>query len=104
MQQEGIPPDSLNFVQVLNALANLQAHEEGRHVHKQVTQSDWESNVCVGSSLVDNVCQMWEYGGGLESIPQNAYMQYYLLECHHSRICEVWARAQGIASLLTNAT
>jgi pentatricopeptide repeat protein len=53
MQQEGIPPDNLTFVQVLNARANLQAHEEGRQVHKQVTQSGWESNVCVGSSLVD---------------------------------------------------
>jgi pentatricopeptide repeat protein len=53
MQQEGIPPDSLTFVQVLNARANLQAHEEGRQVHKQVSQSGWESNVCVGSSLVD---------------------------------------------------
>jgi pentatricopeptide repeat protein len=53
MQQEGIPPDSLTFVQVLNAHANLQAHEEGRQVHKQVTPSGWESNVCVGSSLVD---------------------------------------------------
>jgi pentatricopeptide repeat protein len=53
MQQEGIPPDSLTFVHVLNARAKLQALEEGRQVHKQVTQSGWESNVCVGSSLVD---------------------------------------------------
>ncbi|KAH9542696.1 hypothetical protein CY35_13G021300 [Sphagnum magellanicum] len=29
------------------------AHEEGRGIHTQVTQSGWESNVHVGSSLVD---------------------------------------------------
>jgi hypothetical protein len=38
---------------LLNARASLVAIEEGRCVHKQITQSGWDSDVFVGSSLVD---------------------------------------------------
>jgi len=53
MQQEGIIPDTFTFVRVLNACAGLQALEEGRRIHTWIIQSCCESNVFVGSSLVD---------------------------------------------------
>ncbi|KAH9564308.1 hypothetical protein CY35_04G018600 [Sphagnum magellanicum] len=54
MQQEGVLPDSVTFVGVLNACASLVALEgQGRCAHEQIIQSRWHSDVCVGSSLVD---------------------------------------------------
>jgi pentatricopeptide repeat protein len=53
MQQEGVQPDSVTFVGVLNACASMVAIEEGRCVHQQIIQSGLESDVFVGSSLVD---------------------------------------------------
>ncbi|CAM6004795.1 unnamed protein product [Sphagnum balticum] len=52
MQQEGTCPDKFTFVQVLNACANLQALEDGRHAHEQTIQSGCVSDIFVGSSLV----------------------------------------------------
>ncbi len=53
MQQEGMQPNSVTFVGVLNACASVVALEEGRYVHQQIIQSSCESEVSVGSSLVD---------------------------------------------------
>ncbi|CAM5999821.1 unnamed protein product [Sphagnum balticum] len=53
MQQEGVQPESVTFVGVLNACVSILALEEGRCVHQQIMQSGLESNVFVGSSLVD---------------------------------------------------
>jgi pentatricopeptide repeat protein len=53
MQQEGVRPDPVNFVAVLNACASVAALEEGRYVHKQIIQSGFESDFFVGSGLID---------------------------------------------------
>jgi pentatricopeptide repeat protein len=53
MQQEGVQPNSVTFLGVLNACASVIALEEGRCVHQQIIQSGLESDVFVGSSLVD---------------------------------------------------
>jgi hypothetical protein len=54
MQQEGVQPDSVTFVQVLKASAsNMVAIEEGRCVHQDIIQSGLESDVFVGSSFVN---------------------------------------------------
>jgi pentatricopeptide repeat protein len=53
MQQEGVQPGFVTFVGVLKACASVVAIEEGRCVHQQIIQSGLESNVFVGSSLVD---------------------------------------------------
>ncbi len=46
-------PHSFTFVGVLNACATMIVLEEGRCVHHHIVQSGLESNVFVGSSLVD---------------------------------------------------
>jgi pentatricopeptide repeat protein len=53
IQQEGVQPDSVTFVGVLNACASIIALEEGRCVHHQIIQSGLESDVFVGNSLLD---------------------------------------------------
>ncbi len=53
MNKEGVQPDSVTFVGVLNACASIVALEEGRCAHQQIIESGWDSNVFVGNSLVD---------------------------------------------------
>ncbi|CAK9230585.1 unnamed protein product [Sphagnum troendelagicum] len=63
MQQEGIKPAPNTFVGVLNACASEVALEEGRHAHEQIIQSGFESDVFVGSSLINmyTKCGSMEY-------------------------------------------
>ncbi len=53
MQLEGLEPDPVTFVRVLNACASVAALEEGRCVEEQIIQSCCEYDVFVGYSLVD---------------------------------------------------
>ncbi|KAH8954826.1 hypothetical protein BDL97_08G101800 [Sphagnum fallax] len=53
MQQEGMQPDSVTFVGVLNACASVVAIEEGRCAHQQIIQSGLQSDVFVCNNLVD---------------------------------------------------
>ncbi|CAM6030174.1 unnamed protein product [Sphagnum balticum] len=53
MQLEGVQPNPVTFVGVLNACASVVALEEGRNAHEQIIQSGFESDAFVGSSLVD---------------------------------------------------
>ncbi|CAM6061129.1 unnamed protein product [Sphagnum tenellum] len=53
MQWEGVSPNSVTFVGVLNACASVVALEEGRCAHEQIIERGWDSDVFVGSSLVD---------------------------------------------------
>ncbi|CAK9200416.1 unnamed protein product [Sphagnum troendelagicum] len=53
MQQENVRPNSVTFVGVLNACASIVALEEGRCAHEQIIKCEWDSDVFVGSSLVD---------------------------------------------------
>jgi pentatricopeptide repeat protein len=53
MKQEGVDPNSVTFVGMLNACASVFALEEGRCVHQEVIQSGLELDVFVRSSLVD---------------------------------------------------
>jgi pentatricopeptide repeat protein len=53
MQQEGVQPNSVTFMGVLNACASMIVLEEGRCVHQHIIGWGWNSDVFVGSSLVD---------------------------------------------------
>jgi len=52
MQQEGVLPNSVTFVGVVNACASLVVLEEGRRPHEQIIQSGWDSDVKVGNCLI----------------------------------------------------
>jgi pentatricopeptide repeat protein len=62
MQQEGVRPDAVTFVGVLNACTSVVALEEGKLAHEQIIGSGWDSDLFVGSSLVD----MYAKCGSLE--------------------------------------
>ncbi|CAK9263310.1 unnamed protein product [Sphagnum jensenii] len=53
MQQKGVQPTPATLIGVLNACASMFALQEGRCTHEQIIESGWESDVFVGSSLVD---------------------------------------------------
>jgi pentatricopeptide repeat protein len=53
MEQEGVWPNAVTFMAVLNACANVVSLQEGRCVHEKVIQSGCESDILVGTSLVD---------------------------------------------------
>jgi hypothetical protein len=53
MQQEEVQLDPVTFLGVLNPCANVVALEEGRCAHEQIIQSGCDSDIFMGSSLVD---------------------------------------------------
>ncbi len=53
MQWEGVEPDAVTFVGVLNACASVGALDEGRQIEEQVMQLGFEYEDFVGSSLID---------------------------------------------------
>jgi hypothetical protein len=72
----------VTFVGILNACASVAAlEEEGAHAHQHIIESGWESDVFVGSSLIEimpngGACRM------LGSFQQDALLQCGLLECN----------------------
>ncbi len=53
MQQEGVELDPITLVGVLNACASVVALDEAMHAHELIMQRGWDSDVFLGSSLVD---------------------------------------------------
>jgi pentatricopeptide repeat protein len=53
MQWEGVEPEPMTFVEVLNSCTSVAALEEGRHAQEQIIQRGCESDVFMASSLVD---------------------------------------------------
>ncbi|XP_057855784.1 pentatricopeptide repeat-containing protein At3g29230 [Cryptomeria japonica] len=53
MQGNGIQPDHFTFASVLPVCANLKAIEEGKQMHGHIIRRGFQSEVFVGSALVD---------------------------------------------------
>jgi pentatricopeptide repeat protein len=53
MQQEGMEPNPITFVGLLNMCASVAALEKGRHIHKQIIQFGCEDDLFVAKSLID---------------------------------------------------
>eukprot|EP01018_Ginkgo_biloba_P030291 Gb_23126 [translate_table: standard] len=53
MQQEGIHPNNFTFPFLLKACAGLSAIEDGMEIHYDIIRSGFESDVFVGSALID---------------------------------------------------
>eukprot|EP00249_Psilotum_nudum_P015985 c25607_g15_i1 orf=2-343(+) len=63
MQQEGVKPNEATFVSVLKACAHLAALEQGKQIHCYIIKSGFESDIFVGSALID----MYMKSGTVES-------------------------------------
>jgi pentatricopeptide repeat protein len=59
LQQEGISPNKFTCLQVINSCASLRALGNSRLVHEQLVQSGWESDVFLGSSLINMYAKCW---------------------------------------------
>eukprot|EP01018_Ginkgo_biloba_P023373 Gb_39406 [translate_table: standard] len=53
MQLQGIKPDSFSLVSILQACAHLSALQQGKRIHGFVIKSGCESDVIVGTALID---------------------------------------------------
>ncbi|KAJ7527666.1 hypothetical protein O6H91_16G065300 [Diphasiastrum complanatum] len=53
MKQEGMQPNNVTFVLLLNACASLAALEQGKQLHSEIIKRGFQSDVVVGSALVD---------------------------------------------------
>eukprot|EP01018_Ginkgo_biloba_P031910 Gb_25359 [translate_table: standard] len=63
MQRTGVQPNPFTFSSVLPACANLAALEHGKEIHEEIIKSGFDSDVYVGSALVDMYvkCGSMEY-------------------------------------------
>jgi pentatricopeptide repeat protein len=66
MQEAGVQPNEFTFAGVLPVCASLAVLEQGKKVHERIITGGFESNVFVGSSLVD----MYVKCGSLEDARQ----------------------------------
>ncbi|KAJ7529945.1 hypothetical protein O6H91_15G072100 [Diphasiastrum complanatum] len=53
MKQEGVQPDNVTFVLLLKACASLVALEQGKQLHSDIIKRGFQSDMIVGSTLVD---------------------------------------------------
>lgn len=53
MQFEGVKPDKITFVCILNACASLAALEEGGEIHAAIVDSGYNSDIVVGTALIN---------------------------------------------------
>eukprot|EP01018_Ginkgo_biloba_P007475 Gb_18859 [translate_table: standard] len=53
MKREGLSPDKFTFPSVIKACSGLKALEQGREIHRYITSSGFESDLFVGSALID---------------------------------------------------
>ncbi|KAJ7522791.1 hypothetical protein O6H91_18G026600 [Diphasiastrum complanatum] len=53
MKLQGLKPNKVTFICILNACASLLAIEHGKRVHADISEARFESDVVVGSALVD---------------------------------------------------
>ncbi|KAJ7560407.1 hypothetical protein O6H91_04G128300 [Diphasiastrum complanatum] len=53
MKEEGVQPNNVTYVVLLKACASISALEEGKQLHMDIIKSGFESDVIVGSTLVD---------------------------------------------------
>jgi pentatricopeptide repeat protein len=103
MQSQEVQPAPITFVRVVNACASLAALEDSRHVHQQMIQSNFETDVFVGSSLID----MYTKCGSIDDawrvfnrMPTQDVVSWSAMILGH---VEVWASTKGIGTILRNA-
>ncbi len=53
MQQEGVQPDKVTYMSILKACANPRSLEWGKQVHAQIIEAGFESDLRVGTALIN---------------------------------------------------
>ncbi|KAJ7522322.1 hypothetical protein O6H91_18G006400 [Diphasiastrum complanatum] len=86
MQQEGIRPDTVTFVNILKACSSKAFIREGRLIHAKIVSHNLGSDVRIGNSLIDmyakcgsiaEACQVFEKLQGRDVISWNSMIGAY---------------------------
>lgn len=64
MQTEGFKPDRITFIAILDACGSLAALAEGRDIHDNILEMEFQSDVAVGTALIS----MYSKCGSLEGV------------------------------------
>ncbi len=92
---------------MLNSCASLAALEQGRCAHKQIIESGYESDVCVGNSLVDmyakygsmeDACRVFDKLPSHDLVSWNALLGGYAMHGHWKEALKIfeWMREEGV--------
>lgn len=68
MLQADVEPDRVIFISVLKACGTINAARQARIIHKQVVWNSLESDLFIGSSLVDIYAKMWMLARSTQSV------------------------------------
>lgn len=91
MQQEGILPDKVTFFHLLKTCGSLGAFAQGMEVHDQIVRSGLESDITMGSTLVDmyGKCGKLEEAGSIfYKLPARDIVSWNVMisgSAHHGR-------------------
>ncbi|KAJ7538130.1 hypothetical protein O6H91_11G035300 [Diphasiastrum complanatum] len=87
MQVEGVRLDKFTFMQVLKACSSITALEEGRHVHAQIINSNYEADITLGNCLanmyskcgsIEDACRVFNDMEMCNVVGWSAIMQGYI--------------------------
>ncbi|KAH7432119.1 hypothetical protein KP509_07G009100 [Ceratopteris richardii] len=53
MHKEGVKPDKISFLSILEAFSGEQALTEGKKMHRRISQSGYELDIVVGTALIN---------------------------------------------------
>jgi pentatricopeptide repeat protein len=101
MEQEGVQPNPITLVGVLNACASVLAIEEGRSAHEQIIENGWDLDVFVGNSLVDmyakcgsmeDACRVFKKLPSHDVVSWNALLGGYAMHGHGKEVLKNFER------------
>ncbi|KAF5182795.1 Pentatricopeptide repeat-containing protein [Thalictrum thalictroides] len=99
MRVYGIKPTRSTLGSVLSAIANLKAMDEGKRVHSEAIRLGLDSNVYVGSSLINMYakCQIMESARNVfdeldekNNVLWNAMLGGFAQNAHHAKVMEMF--------------
>jgi pentatricopeptide repeat protein len=118
MPMEGIYPDNFTFPFVLQACASLSALQKGKEIHCRIIASRLESDVIVGTALIDMYGKCREIGNArqvfdkmserdvvswnamIAGYAQNGHAEEALVLFHQMRMADVQANAVTVMSVI----
>ncbi|XP_057828703.2 pentatricopeptide repeat-containing protein At2g27610 [Cryptomeria japonica] len=104
MQLQDIRPNQFTLSTILRACASLQASEQGKEVHAYSIKCGLESNVFVGSALVDmyakcgrlnDACRVFENMPKRNVVSWTAMIGGYVQNEHHEEAIKLFCQIQG---------
>ena len=90
MQRVGMKPDQITYMSILNACASPVALERGREVHAHIIDAGLQSDVRVGTALVN----MYAKCGSIKDarlVFDEMGRRDIFMDCNDRRLCSAWS-------------